>query len=65
YVANLHIFHPIFSAKKSGEVIGMAAAGQSIKRRFGRQRHPQLRKPRNWRQKTFFCKLCGFPFPWY
>ncbi|MGS6402750.1 hypothetical protein, partial [Enterobacter intestinihominis] len=36
YVANLHIFYPIFSAKKSGEVIGMAAAGQSIKRRFGK-----------------------------
>nr|DAO72604.1 MAG TPA: hypothetical protein [Caudoviricetes sp.] len=32
----MHIFHPVISAKKSGEVIGMAAAGQSIKRRFGK-----------------------------
>nr|DAQ27113.1 MAG TPA: hypothetical protein [Caudoviricetes sp.] len=30
----MHIFHPINSAKKSGEVIGQAASGQSIKRRF-------------------------------
>jgi len=33
----LHIFHPINSAKKSGEVIGHAASWQSIKRLFKRK----------------------------
>ncbi|MCV2642179.1 hypothetical protein KC848_17050, partial [Enterobacter hormaechei] len=46
----MHIFHPIFSAKKSGEVIGMAAAGQSIKRRF-RQNSKYRRKPVHFRRE--------------
>nr|DAZ46571.1 MAG TPA: hypothetical protein [Caudoviricetes sp.] len=32
----MHIFHPVISAKKSGEVIGQAAHEQSIKCRFGK-----------------------------
>ncbi|WP_221740298.1 hypothetical protein, partial [Enterobacter hormaechei] len=35
--SQLACFSPNIFCKNSGEVIGMDAAGQSIKRRFGRQ----------------------------
>ncbi|WP_237428420.1 hypothetical protein, partial [Enterobacter hormaechei] len=35
--SQLACFSPNIFCKKSGEVIGMDAAGQSIKRRFGKQ----------------------------
>ncbi|EGK58929.1 hypothetical protein HMPREF9086_3423 [Enterobacter hormaechei ATCC 49162] len=37
--SQLACFSPNIFCKKSGEVIGMDAAGQSIKRRFGKCRN--------------------------